>query len=154
VNEQESASIDLFLKDTSFSGKETTIKRFIKKVLLFLGLASWDLSVIFLDADSMRMLNLQYRGENESTDVLSFSQLSQPKLPAMQKQVLGDIAIDGNRVHNQAQLLDIDEDEELYRCLVHGILHLAGMTHPEGWASEMIMIQEWIISRRMSLLYL
>ena len=96
----------------------------------------------------MRLLNLQYRGVDRTTDVLSFPLYSAEELKAEVKKLshictadiqtssdvlpLGDIVINLHKAKRQALENSLPFDEELKRLLVHGLLHLLGYDHEQG----------------------
>lgn len=76
----------------------------------------------------MTELNTVYRGISKSTDVLSF----EGSIPLGQGEagnVLGDIIINIPRAESQAEDYGTGFYDELYRLLIHGILHLSGYDH-------------------------
>jgi len=77
----------------------------------------------------VRRLNRQYRGKNQTTDVLSFP-------PANPNGVAGDIAISIDRARIQAAEHGHSLSDELRILMLHGALHLAGMDH-ESDSGEM-----------------
>jgi len=85
---------------------------------------------------------------DSATDVLSFSQrLAEGQLNARSMyQPAGDIVISLDTMARNAGERRISEEEELKRLLIHGILHLEGMDHPDE-QSEMIRTQESILTR-------
>jgi probable rRNA maturation factor len=119
---------------------------FCQRVLDYLGIDGWEISLLLCDSDTMKDLNLRYRGVCSATDVLSFEQGDgQPgaghsgiPTPA------GDIVIALDILKSQATEFRVTEAEELMRLLIHGILHLKGMRH-QGSESRMIKIQEEIV---------
>lgn len=79
--------------------------------------------------DSVRRLNLQYRGQDSLTDVLAFSAgegsdgfVSPPSMPYH----LGDVVVSYPRAVAQAAEYGRPVEEELNRLVVHGVLHLLG----------------------------
>lgn len=84
------------------------------------------------------MLNLQYRGIDRTTDVLSFPQMNESQISDLKSQVclLGDIAINLHKAERQAAEYGLTLDEELKRLLIHGLLHLAGYDHEKGGYAE------------------
>lgn len=83
----------------------------------------------------MRLLNLQYRGVDRTTDVLSFPQIDvSTQLSALSSQhfLLGDIVINLHKAKQQALENRLAFDEELKRLLIHGLLHLLGYDHEQG----------------------
>jgi len=84
------------------------------------------IQVTFLGPARMRRMNLQWKGRDCPTDVLSFS------LPLPDKSLFGDVFICPEVARLQARELGVPEREELIRLVVHGTLHALGDDHPEG----------------------
>lgn len=87
-----------------------------------------ELSILFVGDKLMTELNTLYRGISKSTDVLSF----EGSIPLGQGEagnVLGDIIINIPRAESQAEDYGTGFYDELYRLLIHGILHLSGYDH-------------------------
>lgn len=80
----------------------------------------------------MHELNTAFRGVRKTTDVLSF----EAGLPLKDRpvNVLGDIVINIYRAASQAEAANTGLYDEIYRLLVHGILHLLGYDHERGGA--------------------
>lgn len=70
----------------------------------------------------LRRLNLEFRGRDEPTDVLSFPALDQAGH-------LGDIAISAGRAREQAARFGHSVETEICILLLHGVLHLLGYDH-------------------------
>jgi probable rRNA maturation factor len=68
----------------------------------------------------LRRLNLQFRGKDYATDVLSF--------PGADGH-LGDLAISAVRARAQAREFGHSTEDELRILMLHGVLHLLGMDH-------------------------
>jgi probable rRNA maturation factor len=124
------------------------LKRYALKVLAVLGKDKWDLSVVLCGDKTIMALNSQYRGKSEPTDVLSFS-LDEGEIfpgsnrPNSNRRLPGDIVISLDTLKENARHFAIDEDEELRRLLIHGILHLDGMDHQSNSETEpMLQLQE------------
>ncbi len=99
--------------------------------LCVLALSSADIdeghvAVEFVDEERIRDLNLQYRGRDTPTDVLSFG-VDEDGAPAGPRE-LGDIVICPA------------ETEDVREAVVHGALHLTGMDH-ETDDGEMLALQ-------------
>lgn len=82
--------------------------------------------------EELRRLNREFRGMDQSTDVLSFPVAAGPRRkqpgtggPAY----LGDIAISANRAAEQARELGHPVEQEIGILMLHGVLHLMGMDH-------------------------
>ena len=79
----------------------------------------------------MRQLNGEYRGIKKSTDVLSF----EGRIPAARgplNNILGDIVINIPRAELQAKTYGTGFYDEVFRLLIHGILHLSGYDHEQS----------------------
>jgi probable rRNA maturation factor len=89
------------------------------------------LAVAFVDEDEIARLNLEHRGRQEPTDVLSFPVDSEP---ATGPRELGDVLICPEQTHDLAE------------AVVHGVLHLCGHDH-ETDDGEMLALQERVLER-------
>lgn len=109
--------------------------------------------LVVTDDDTMRELNLKFRGLDEVTDVLSFSTVhsghwagedegpvircqnsERPETPAFILQLegpppLGEVIISLPQTRRQALEQSIPVDQELALLIVHGVLHLVGYDH-------------------------
>ena len=79
----------------------------------------------------MLQLNSDYRGIKKSTDVLSF-EAGIPVSYGEAGNVLGDIVISVPRAESQAEEYGTGFYDEIYRLLIHGILHLSGYDHEDS----------------------
>jgi probable rRNA maturation factor len=86
------------------------------------------LSLTLIGDDAMRTLNRDYRGKDAPTDVLSFP-LDGATPSANQERLLGDVVISVDTARRQAKAYDAPLQRELYRLLIHGLLHLRGHDH-------------------------
>lgn len=92
-----------------------------------------EISISLVDDEEMSELNLQYRGIEGTTDVLSFSQdegmeMARPEDPKYIP-LIGDIVISVPTAQHQAEEAGHGFEEELKVLLIHGILHLFGYDH-------------------------
>lgn len=96
------------------------------------------------DDSTIKQFNLQYRGVDEVTDVLSFENTFTD--PESGETYLGDILISYETATRQASTRGLEMMAEIEMLLVHGILHLAGMDHASRseW-EEMSSLQDAIL---------
>ena len=87
------------------------------------------LTVVLVDDDYIRNLNLQFRGIDAPTDVLSFSADPPPVTIEGEPPYLGDIIIAFPYAAAQAQQLGHALNDSLVLLVVHGTLHLLGYDH-------------------------
>jgi probable rRNA maturation factor len=104
----------------------------LEKLLQGLGLPEAELSVLFIGDRAMRTLNHAWRNRDKTTDVLSFP-LREGRFPHIQPDMLGDIVISVPVAVRQADEAGHSLTVELERLLVHGLLHLLGYDHEQGF---------------------
>lgn len=94
-----------------------------------------EVSVNFVDIKTIQSLNLQYRGLDEPTDVISFALQDETKEEVNIQEdetmplVLGDIIISLEQAKEQAKSYNHSLNRELGFLTVHGFLHLLGYDH-------------------------
>ncbi len=86
-----------------------------------------EVSIVLTDDDGIRVLNAEWRGLDQATDVLSFPQFDLP-VPR-NAPCLGDVVISVETARRQAQELGNSLTDEMVILLVHGLLHLLGEDH-------------------------
>jgi probable rRNA maturation factor len=110
-----------------------------------------EFSVTFVDDESIKDLNRTYRDKDEPTDILTFVQsdgdVAFPDARASEHaRMLGYMVISLTSMRANADRFGVSPDEELYRLLVHGVLHLLGGDHKTNDPSEpMLQKQEAIL---------
>ncbi|MEK6607432.1 MAG: rRNA maturation RNase YbeY, partial [Myxococcota bacterium] len=99
--------------------------------------------IVLTDDDEVRALNRRWRGQDRTTDVLSFAMdgFARPLAPrssahprrsargAGAPTILGDVVISVEQALRQAPRRRRGLDDELAFLLVHGFLHLCGYDH-------------------------
>jgi len=125
----------------------TRLRTFGEHVLERLDIDGWEVSLLLCDDGVITELNSRYRGKDTATDVLSFPQgwFGLPRENGRGPKPAGDVVISMETLRRQARQYDTGEEEELKRLLVHGILHLNGMTH-DGDDRSMLELQEKILN--------
>lgn len=102
-----------------------------------------EISVVLTDNESICKLNLNYRGIEAPTDVLSFPQYEMREDIRLSEgdetAALGDIVISLEKADSQAIEYGHDFLTELGFLLVHGMLHLLGYDHETGECNEKLM---------------
>lgn len=88
-----------------------------------------EVSVAVVGDGLMRQMNLEYRGIDRSTDVLSFPSLEGEKILSEPDGFLGDIAVSLDAVYRQSQEYGHSPEREIAFLTVHGVLHLLGYDH-------------------------
>jgi probable rRNA maturation factor len=98
-----------------------------KRLLQAVGEGESSLSLALVDDDAIRALNRNFRGKSATTDVLSFALHENGR--TLPERLLGDVVISVETARRQAAAYDATLQRELYRLLIHGILHVIGHDH-------------------------
>jgi probable rRNA maturation factor len=77
-----------------------------------------ELTYIFCSDEYLHQINLEYLQHDYYTDVITF--------PYNDDAIHGDVFISTERVADNARTLGVAFQRELFRVMVHGLLHLAG----------------------------
>jgi probable rRNA maturation factor len=122
-----------------------SMKKVVKKVFLLCKKKKPVLSIHLIGDTRMRRLNRDYRGVDSSTDVLSFGVQGAKILGPHE---WGDIFISVPYIRRQAKREGVVYREELFRMLIHGILHLFGYDHVTiKEEKKMFALQESILKQ-------
>lgn len=99
------------------------------------------ISLVIADDDTLRLLNLEFRGLDETTDVLAFplEESGRDQGPAAgvfpdfpgEAAPMGEIVISYPQAKRQARQAKKPLRSELALLVVHGVLHLLGYDHAE-----------------------
>ncbi|MEE2801524.1 MAG: rRNA maturation RNase YbeY [Bacteroidota bacterium] len=74
---------------------------------------------VFCSDDYLHEMNKQFLDQDTFTDIITFDYCEENRLS-------GEIYISTDRVADNAQVFNVNFEQELHRVLVHGILHLCG----------------------------
>lgn len=99
--------------------KKREIKSWLQNVAKEEGKKIGELNYVFCSDNYLLEMNQQYLNHNTLTDIITFDQSDNPTI------VEGDIYISFDRVKENGSSLQ-SEKTELYRVMVHGLLHLLG----------------------------
>ena len=109
----------------------------IDKGLIDKELGEAELAVMLTDDAGIRTLNLNWRGIDQPTNVLSFPALPPgPVSPDDAPRMLGDVAIAYQTTRKEADDEQKPFDHHLSHLAVHGFLHLIGYDHEKDDDAE------------------
>lgn len=130
------------------------VEPFLQKVMEILCYEWQEISVLFCDDGFIANMNKEYRQIEGATDVLSFENNAEYIEEGKTWICTGDIVISVETLAKNAVAFNVDEDAELKRLLVHGILHLNGMDHGDEHIEagknpecEMLRLQEDVLQK-------
>ncbi len=109
-----------------------------------------EVGIACVDLAESHELNLQYRGKDKPTNVLSFpSDIPEEILDMLDAQPLGDLVICIPVVLQEAQEQQKSPINHFTHLLVHGVLHLLGYDHELGEveAEEMESLEIEILAK-------
>ena len=108
-----------FFIETNFNLKSKKhIKKLIDFILIKENIKIKYINVIFCDDNFLLKINNKFLDHDFYTDVISFNYSS--------SQIEGEIYISISRVLDNSRTYNTDENVELIRVIVHGLLHLCG----------------------------
>ena len=88
-------------------------------------------SLLLADDDQLQALNLQFRGQDKPTNVLSFPSTQVDTPGDDEPQILEDIAVSRQTLVREAAEQEKDIIHHVTHLLVHGLLHLLGYDHED-----------------------
>lgn len=102
------------------------------------------LSLTLVDDATIRELNRAHRGKDKATDVLSFpiEGASSTREASTPEHLLGDVVISVDTARRQASDYDAPLQDEIYRLLIHGLLHVLGHDHEEPTERRIMRSEE------------
>ncbi|ECW8955240.1 rRNA maturation RNase YbeY [Campylobacter lari] len=97
-----------------------------------------NIELVLVDEKTMHKINLDQRGVDKTTDVLSF--------PLVQncENLLGSIVINLDEVSKKATEYKHSKNEEMALLFIHAMLHLQGYDHEIDQGQMRQKEQEWI----------
>jgi probable rRNA maturation factor len=111
--------INFFNEDVDFVLKDKLkIKRWIKQVIELEKQKQGDINIIFCSDDHLLEVNKQYLNHDYYTDIITFNYNTD--------KINGDLFISLDRVDDNANINTVPRGTELFRVIIHGILHLLG----------------------------
>ena len=94
-----------------------------------------DINIVFCDDDYLLTINKNYLNHDYYTDIISFDY-------SLNKTISGDLFISITRVKENAKKLNIEFINELYRVIVHGVLHLCGFNDKTDEEKQIMRLKE------------
>ena len=100
--------------------KRRATTAWIRSVAASYGKRVGDVGYMFVNDEKILEVNHQYLGHDYYTDIITFDYDEGDVLN-------GDLVISLDTVRSNAAMLGKDYEEELYRVIIHGVLHLCGI---------------------------
>lgn len=136
------AVINYHSEETTFSlTSPETLSSWIKQTIQIEEQVLGNLNFIFCSDAYLHKINVEYLDHDTYTDVITF--------PYDASFVEGDIFISIDRIQENAKTFEVDFDQELYRVMIHGVLHLMGYGDKSFEEKKLMTLKE---NRYLSLL--
>jgi len=100
----------------------------VTKLLKLLDCGNKEISITFVDDETIQRINQQYLSKDRPTNVISFS-LQEGEFGDMNPEILGDVVISVDTARQDAEKGHFSFDEEILFLIIHGLLHLLGYNH-------------------------
>ncbi|MCI0515767.1 rRNA maturation RNase YbeY [candidate division KSB1 bacterium] len=117
--------------------KSKDIKNVISHILMELKIKNCEINIIFVDSQYIQDLNQQYFEKATPTDVISFSLTETPE-PYLE----GEVYVCVEMAQKQAEEYQISLENELFRLVIHGVLHLSGYDDQSPVQKEQMTAKE------------
>jgi probable rRNA maturation factor len=112
--------IQFTIHEVKFELKSRTIiKTWIRDIIKIHGKTAGDINYIFCSDAFLAEMNKKYLNHLTLTDIITFNYNEGTKIS-------GDIFVSIERVKENANKYSKSVEEELYRVMAHGVLHLLG----------------------------
>ena len=107
---------------------KNAIKNWIKEIILSKNRRVGDINYIFSNDEYVLEVNRKYLGHDYYTDIITFdtSEYDDQTSGSQVDKVSADIIVSLDTVAANAVTYGADFPQELYRVMIHGILHLVG----------------------------
>ena len=127
-------------KQTKIKIERRKIRSTVLKILKNMDCTNKELSISFVDDNTIKQLNNQYLQRDNSTNVLSFS-LHEGEYSNINPDILGDIVISAETAQRDAAKGDLSLYEEIDFLIIHGVLHLLGFNHKNTTKAQTTIMQ-------------
>jgi probable rRNA maturation factor len=116
------------------------IKHTIKKIKLDIH----SCQVIFVDDEKLRKMHEHYLNDPDYTDVITFN-LGEDSAES-------EIYISIDRVKENANIFEVSIKNEVYRNIIHGLLHLKGYTDKKDYEKSIMKQKEEELLKQVQIL--
>ena len=117
-----SSPLEVAYTHTSLTLDESAIHKLVAFVCTGEQFTLDTLSIVLADHQTVRELNVSYLQHDYNTDVLSFPFND----PVASKAVDGEVYVDLDTAQERCAEFGVTFEEEAYRYIIHGLLHLMG----------------------------
>lgn len=113
------------------SFKKRILNKWIKETATNYSKVIGTITYLFCTDDKILEINNQYLQHDYYTDIITFDYTEENKIS-------GDLVISLDTVKTNAEKFEVDYMNELYRVIIHGILHLCGINDKTSEEQEIM----------------
>lgn len=113
-------SIGIFSEDVSVPDfDQKLLQQTLEHLIVNEGFVSGDVNIIYCSDEHLLQMNKDYLNHDYYTDIITFDYVDD-------QTVSGDLFISLDRIKENASQFADNLDQELFRVMIHGVLHLCG----------------------------
>ncbi|MFC1749440.1 rRNA maturation RNase YbeY [Pseudomonadota bacterium] len=144
--------LDFAIRISGYKGKKSDFEPLFKRTIKFLQknaalntvASGGQIHLVLTDDEEISFTNSTYRGEKNSTDVISLSYLDEDAYP--KDNLIGEVLISVETARRQAKEHGKTLTQELRFLFLHGLLHIFGFNHKTAKdRKEMFDLQDEIL---------
>lgn len=116
-------NINFFSEEINFDiPRKNFLRAWVNKTVADYDKSITTINYIFCDDEFLLRINQQYLQHDTYTDIITFDQTTDPQT------IEADIFISVPRVESNSKKFSVSFEDELHRVIIHGLLHLLGMS--------------------------
>ena len=109
------------------------------------------INILLTSDDNIRQLNMEFRGKDQPTNVLSFPVGDDSALGPAADMIIGDIVLGHETVAREARDRNVPINDHITHLAVHGVLHLLGYDHQDDDEAQLMEGLETRILAKMNI---
>jgi len=113
---------------------ETDIFKLVEQTIRKLGMEMQSVNIIFVGDERLRAMHDHFLDDPDYTDVMTFN--------LGEDVIEGEIYISKDRVKDNAKIFDVSIKNEIFRTIIHGLLHLKGYTDEKDHQKKIMKQKE------------
>lgn len=113
----------------------------VRRVCEALGANDLTIDMIVVDDSYIQAINREFRGVDQSTNVISFSYLDDD-LPHEGDDLAGEVYVSYQTLEKEAKVMGVSPRSVFLRVGVHGLLHVLGYDHERDSDAERMGAEE------------
>lgn len=114
---------------------ESDVSNWVSKAIEAEKFKEGDINYIFCDDEYLHQLNVEFLDHDTLTDIISFDY-------SIGKILHGDVFISTDRAKENAKKFNEEFEDEIYRLIIHGVLHYCGFKDKSSDEAKIMRLKE------------